>query len=61
MNKYFDTLDIVYNLVKHRPLSQRIKAYENALRQEHDVGPESNYIINLWTEAVSTGEERRHE
>tara|TARA_R100000315_G_C5194564_1_gene113773 strand:+ start:381 stop:563 length:183 start_codon:yes stop_codon:yes gene_type:complete len=59
MNKYFDTLDIVYNLVKHRPLSQRIKAYENALRQEHDVGPESNYIIKLWEEAEELGKDRR--
>ena len=59
MNKYFDTLDVVYNLVKHRPLSQRLRAYENALRQEYDVGPEANYIIKLWDDAPKNDVDRR--
>jgi len=59
MNKYFDTLDVVHNLVKNRPLSQRLKAYENALRQEHDAGPEANYIIKLWDDTPNKNEDRR--
>ena len=59
MNKYFDTLDVVHNLVKNRPFSQRLRAYENALRLEHDVGPEANYIIKLWNDSPKNDMDRR--
>lgn len=40
MEKYFQTLTFT------RP--QTVKAWKRALRVQHGVGPEADYIIRLW-------------
>jgi len=45
MEKYFQTLTFT------RP--QTVKAWKRALRVQHGVGPEADYIINVWKEQES--------
>ena len=35
---------------EHKPLSQQKKAVKQAMRREHNAGPESNYLFKLWRE-----------
>ena len=51
MNRYFDTLDFVAWRIPHDTHSPRgKKVLSQSLAQEHDAGPEANYIIRVWTE-----------
>ena len=45
MEKYFQTLKFT------RP--QTVKSWKRALRVQHGVGPEADYIIRLWLEEVN--------
>jgi hypothetical protein len=36
--------------MEHKPLSQQKKAVKQAMRREHNAGPESNYLFKLWRE-----------
>ena len=47
MEKYFQTLTFT------RP--QTVKAWKRALRVQHGVGPEADYIIRLWLEGEPLG------
>ena len=51
MDKYFTTLDYALIIsgkdIKDKNLQAILK---RALKREHDVGAEANYIINLWKE-----------
>jgi hypothetical protein len=51
MDKYFTTLDYALIIsgkdIKDKNLQAILK---RALKRDHDVGDEANYIINLWKE-----------
>ncbi len=51
MAKYFETLDTVYRLFRHKTTTKELKALmREDLDAQHDAGPEANYIIRIWAE-----------
>ncbi len=53
MEKYLQTIDRVMFHMKHKSLIEQEKAVKLALTQEHDAGPEAQYIFKIWKEAKS--------
>ena len=51
MVKYFETLDTVYRLFRHKTTTEELKALmREDLDAQHGAGPEANYIIRVWSE-----------
>jgi hypothetical protein len=53
MEKYFETIGRTMFHMKHKSLKEKRKAVKKALQREHDAGPESAYLLNLWIERES--------
>lgn len=51
MDKYFQTLDTVYRLFRHKTATEELRdLMREDLDAQHDAGPEANYIIRVWSE-----------
>ena len=48
MEKYFETISQVMFHMKHKSEAEQRKVVKEALRREHDAGPESNFLFDQW-------------